>query len=100
MAPAPNVVASKAEAPAVSGSGGQIREGASQGVHAALLSMRARMSSAFHAVIRGLSFTGLGNRPALTPAHHVDRDTGIGPVGARICLTRTKPVSGKGRLLC
>jgi hypothetical protein len=55
-----------------------------------------RMSSAFHAVILGPSFIGLGNRPVLMPAHHVDLPTGIGPFGARIEESRTKPVSGKG----
>jgi hypothetical protein len=28
------------------------------------------MSSAFHAVVRGASFTGLGKRPFLQPSHH------------------------------
>jgi hypothetical protein len=41
--------------------------------------IKARMSSTRHAVVRGPSLTGLGNRPALTPAHHVERPTGIGP---------------------
>jgi hypothetical protein len=52
------------------------------------------MSSTRHAVVRGPSFTGCGKRPAFTPAHHVDFDTGIGPRGARIEESRTKPVSG------
>jgi hypothetical protein len=44
--------------------------------------------------VRGPSFTGLGNRPVLTPAHQVDFETGIGPSGARIDVSRTKPVLG------
>jgi len=35
------------------------------------------MSSTRHAVMRGPSFTGVGKRPALTPAHQVDLLTGI-----------------------
>jgi hypothetical protein len=42
-------------------------------------SIRARMSSTRHTVMRGPSFTGLGKRPDLTPAHQVDLLTGIGP---------------------
>src|SRR5271167_2122535 len=57
--------------------------------------MRARMSSTFQAVVRGPSFTGLGKRPDLTPAHHVERPTGIGPLGASIEGRRTKPNSGR-----
>ncbi len=53
------------------------------------------MSSTRQAVVRGPSFTGSGKRPDLTPAHHVDLETGIGPSGPRIDLSRTKPVSGK-----
>ena len=53
------------------------------------------MSSTFQAVVRGPSFTGLGNRPTLTPAHQVERPTGIGPCGARIDLSRTKPALGR-----
>jgi hypothetical protein len=34
-------------------------------------------------------------RPDLTPAHHVERPTGIGPCGAMIETSRTKPVVGK-----
>jgi hypothetical protein len=52
------------------------------------------MSSTRQAVVRGPSFTGFGNRPSLTPAHHVDFETGIGPFGAKIEVRRTKPVSG------
>jgi hypothetical protein len=58
------------------------------------------MSSTFHAVVRGPSFTGLGKRPDLTPAHQVDRPTGIGPAGARIAASRTNPVFGRSSLLC
>src|SRR5271169_1824723 len=61
-------------------------------------SMRSRMSSTFQAVVRGPSFTGLGKRPDLTPAHHVERPTGIGPRGARMEGRRTKP--NPGRLSC
>ena len=53
------------------------------------------MSSTRHAVMRGPSFTGLGKRPDLTPSHHVDRPTGIGPFGPMIEESRTKPVSGR-----
>ena len=35
------------------------------------------MSSVRHAEIRGANLTGLGNRPAFTPAHQVDLDTGM-----------------------
>ena len=58
------------------------------------------MSSTFHAVVRGPSFTGLGKRPVLMPAHHVDRPTGIGPSGARIEVSRTKPERGRLSLIC
>jgi hypothetical protein len=54
------------------------------------------MSSARHAVMRGPSFTGFGKRPDLMPAHHVDLLTGIGPAGAMIEESRTKPVFGRG----
>ena len=54
------------------------------------------MSSTRHVVIRGPSLTGLGNRPDLTPAHHVDLPTGIGPRGAMMEDSRTKPIFGKG----
>lgn len=53
------------------------------------------MSSARHAVTRGPSFTGRGKRPLLTPSHHVDFPTGIGPAGARMDARRRRPVSGK-----
>ena len=52
------------------------------------------MSSTRQTVVFGPSFTGLGKRPALTPAHHVDLLTGMGPRGARIDASRTKPVVG------
>jgi hypothetical protein len=52
------------------------------------------MSSTRHAVMRGPSFTGLGYRPDLTPAHHVERLTGIGPCGARIEVSLRNPVAG------
>ena len=58
-------------------------------------SIRARISSTRHAVMRGPSLIGLGKRPLLTPAHHVERPTGMGPLGARIELSRTNPVWGK-----
>ena len=57
--------------------------------------MSARISSTRHAVIRGPSLTGWGYRPDLTPAHHVDLPTGIGPAGAMIEERRTRPVSGR-----
>ena len=53
------------------------------------------MSSTFQAVVRGPSFTGFGKRPDFTPAHHVDRPTGIGPVGARIDVSRTNSAHRK-----
>jgi hypothetical protein len=59
-------------------------------------SISALMSSTRHAEIRGPSFTGRGYRPVLIPAHHVDLPTGIGPFGARIAESRTKPVCGRG----
>jgi hypothetical protein len=40
------------------------------------VSMGFRMSSTFQAVIRGPSLKPLGNRPAVMPAHQVDRETG------------------------
>lgn len=56
--------------------------------------MSSRISSTRQAVMRGPNFTGLGKRPVLTPSHHVDRETGIGPAGARMLERRRKPVSG------
>ena len=55
------------------------------------------MSLANQTVVRGPSLRGLGKRPDLTPCHHVDFETGIGPVGARIEESRTKPDWGKSR---
>src|SRR5262245_10230070 len=55
----------------------------------------ARISSTRHAVIRGPSLTGRGNRPDFTPAHHVDLLTGMGRPRPTIEFSRTKPVSGK-----
>jgi hypothetical protein len=56
------------------------------------------MSSLRQAVIFGPSFTGEGYRPDLTPAHHVDLDTGIGPPGAMIALRRLSSVLRYGML--
>jgi hypothetical protein len=53
------------------------------------------MSSTLQTVVRGPSLTGFGKRPDLTPAHQVDRPTGIGPVGARIDASLTKPSRGR-----
>lgn len=39
--------------------------------------IRVRMSSIRQTVMRPPSLTGLGNRPVLTPSHHVDLHTGI-----------------------
>lgn len=46
------------------------------------VSASARMSSTRQAVIRGPSLTGCGKRPALTPAHHVLFETGVGALGS------------------
>ena len=62
--------------------------------HSTPFLMSALISSTRHAVIRGPSFTGLGNRPDFTPAHQVDLPTGIGPSGDIMDESRTKPVSG------
>ena len=35
------------------------------------------MSDRRHALVLGLSLTGFGNLPSLTPAHQLERDTGI-----------------------
>jgi hypothetical protein len=53
------------------------------------------MSYTRQAVIFGPNLTGCGNRFDLTPAHHVLFDTGIGPKGAMIFLSRMNPVSGR-----
>lgn len=59
------------------------------------------MSSARQTVVLGPSLRGCGNRPSFTPCHQVDLETGIGPRGARMWDSLTRPVSGKsvGRLL-
>lgn len=70
-------------------------------------SIRARISSTRHAVMRSPSFrTGCGNRPDFTPAHQVDLETGIsGGIGGLavgspiICLRRRKPVAGRWFIL-
>lgn len=43
-------------------------------------------------------FHGLWKRPSLTPCHHVDLETGMGPMGARICFILTSPVCGNSEL--
>lgn len=53
------------------------------------------MSSTRQAVIRGPSLSGCGKRPLLTPAHHVDLLTGIGPTGPMIDDSRTRPLLGR-----
>jgi len=62
--------------------------------------MSSRISSTRHAVVRGPSLTGFGNRPVRTPSHHVERLTGIGPSGARIDASRTNPVGGNAGTVC
>ena len=57
-------------------------------------SNRLRISSTLQTVVLGPSFRGFGKRPSFTPAHQVDLETGMGPTGAHICLTRTRPVVG------
>jgi hypothetical protein len=57
--------------------------------------IRARTSATRHAVIRGPSFTGFGYRPDLTPAHHVDLLTGIGPFGPMMDVKRMRPDVGR-----
>ena len=56
------------------------------------------MSSTRQAVILGPNLTG-GKRFDFTPAHQVLFDTGIGPYGAMIFLSRMKPVSGRQNFL-
>jgi hypothetical protein len=56
------------------------------------------MSSTRHAVMRGPSFTGFGKRPSFIPAHHVDLLTGMGPFGAMIAGSRTRPMEGSSKL--
>jgi hypothetical protein len=65
-------------------------------------SINSRISSARHTVVRGPSLIGLGNRPSLTPAHHVLLLTGIiaGIGGSDLGLpmiwgSLTKPDSGR-----
>jgi hypothetical protein len=65
------------------------------GNYPASSSYNALMSSARQAVMRGPSLVGFGKRPSLIPAHQVDLLTGIGPCGARMEESRTKPVVGK-----
>src|SRR5687767_3842953 len=69
--------------------------------HPLLLNWRisSRISSTRHAVVRGPSLTGFGNLPLLTPAHHVDFPTGIGPFGAIIEGSLTNPVPGSSTLM-
>jgi hypothetical protein len=57
-------------------------------------SIRSRISSTRQAVVLPPSLTGFGKQPSLTPCHHVDLPTGIGPVGAihEACV-------GKGRIV-
>src|SRR5262249_51649438 len=69
------------------------------------LSMSALMSSTLQTVTRGPSFTGLGNRPSLTPSHQRDFLTGMsGGTGGsafgspRIWGSLKSPVSGKRRI--
>lgn len=52
------------------------------------------MSLTRQAVMRGPSFTGAGYLPDLTPAHQVDLETGIGPRGANMAASLTKPELG------
>jgi len=47
------------------------------------------------AVVRGPSLTGGGKRPLFIPAHHADLLTGIGPAGARMEDSRTRPFGGR-----
>jgi hypothetical protein len=56
--------------------------------------MSARMSSTRQTVTPLLILTGGGNFPLLTPAHHVDFETGIGPFGPRIAVILTNPSAG------
>src|SRR5271156_4517321 len=54
------------------------------------------MSSSVQTVMRDPSLWGLGNRPDLTPAQHVDLPTGIGPTGPKMDLSRKNLVIGGG----
>ena len=62
-----------------------------------LTKFREQGANVFHAPHRNPfpNFTGKGKLPLLTPAHHVDFDTGIGPSGPSIDEILTKPSSGK-----
>jgi hypothetical protein len=62
--------------------------------------MSCRISSTRHAVVRGPSLTGFGKRPDLTPSHHVERPTGMGPMGATMELSRRKPIRGRSWCVC
>lgn len=53
--------------------------------------MRATMSHLLQTAVRGPSFICLGKRPDLIPAYQVDFETGIGPLGASMSLSRTSP---------
>ena len=57
-------------------------------------SISRRISSTRHTVMRCPSLTGLGNRPDLTPSHHVDLLTGMGFPGPIMRDKRRKPVRG------
>jgi len=48
------------------------------------------MSSTAHSDMRPI-FTGGGKSPVAIRAYQVDRETGIGPDGAMICLRRKNP---------
>ena len=65
-------------------------------VYSAPLLSNSQMSSARHTVTPGPSLSGLGKRPVLTPAHHVDLDTGMGPRGARMEERGRNPAWGSG----
>jgi hypothetical protein len=55
-------------------------------------SIKVSISTVRHAVVRGPSLTGAGKRPAFTPAHQLERLTGIGPPGARMLDMRRNPL--------
>src|ERR1035437_5445383 len=59
--------------------------------------MKARISAASQAVVRGPSLTGCGKRPALTPARNDERDMASTPFGVTISANRTRPNSGNLR---
>jgi hypothetical protein len=62
--------------------------------YAAPLAISWRISSARQTVILGPNLRGFGKRPDFTPAHQVDLLTGIGPLGARMHASLTKPLAG------